>query len=201
MKLRFSPTSPYVRKVMATAIELNLDDRIEKVATNPWAKDTDLPGDNPLGKVPALIIDDGSTYFDSRVICEYLDSLTHPPRLFPADASRWQALRLQAMADGVLDASVARFLEGKRKSLQQSDNWLVRQRAIVQRTLDALEREVSTWPTRLTIGQVAVGCALGYVGFRFAADEWEQERPNLRAWYHEFSQRQSMQMTVPIAPS
>lgn len=201
MKLRFSPTSPYVRKVMVTAIELNLDDRIEKIATNPWAKDTDLPGDNPLGKVPALILDDGSTCFDSRVICEYLDSLTDQAQLFPNDTGRWQALRLQAMADGILDACVARFLEGKRAPAQQSDTWLTRQHATVHRTLDAMDGEASAWSSTLSIGQIAAGCALGYVSFRFAADHWEQGRPNLTAWYQEFSQRSSMQMTIPVAPS
>ena len=200
MKLRYSPTSPYVRKVSVAALELQLDDRIERVMTNPWAQDTDLPEDNPLGKVPALTVNEGNTYFDSRVICEYLDSLTDQPVLFPNAAERWQVLRLQSLSDGILDASVARFLEGKRKPARQSESWLSRQRATVHRALDTLEQEVSHWPADLNIGHIAAGCALGYVSFRFAEDNWEQNRPNLHAWYREFSQRPSMQATVPVAP-
>lgn len=201
MKLRFSPTSPYVRKVMVTAIELNLEDRIEKIVTNPWVEDTDLVHDNPLGKVPVLIAADGSPYYDSRVICEFLDGLNGQPRLFPTDDSRWLALRLQALADGILDASVARFLEGKRAPERQSESWLARQRASVHRALDAMEREVQSWAGGLHIGHIAVGCALGYVSFRFADDEWQRERRNLKQWFEEFSQRHSMQATVPVAPA
>ena len=201
MKLRFSPTSPYVRKVMVTAIELNVADRIEKIVTNPWAEDTNLSQDNPLGKVPTLITEDGISYFDSRVVCEFLDRLVDQPQLFPTDESRWQALRLQALADGVLDASVARFLEGKRKPQEQSKSWLVRQRASVHRALDVMEAEIPSWSTELNIGHIAAACALGYVSFRFADDEWEKERPNLNAWFQEFSQRPSMQTTVPVAPA
>ena len=201
MKLRFSPTSPYVRKVMVTAIELNVADRIEKIVTNPWAEDTNLSQDNPLGKVPTLIAEDGISYFDSRVICEFLDRLVDQPQLYPTDESRWKTLRLQALADGVLDASVARFLEGKRKSQEQSKSWLERQRATVHRALDVMEAEIPSWPTKLNIGHIAAACALGYVSFRFAGDEWEKGRPNLKAWFEEFSQRPSMQTTVPVAPA
>lgn len=200
MKIRFSPTSPYVRKVMICAIELGLADRIAKKATNPWDPDTDLPDDNPIGKVPALILEDGTVYFDSRVICEYLDSLTGSGRLFPVGDARWAALRLQAMADGILDASVARFLEAKRDPGQRSQAWLARQRDIVHRTLDAMEKEVQAWGDAVNIGQAAAGAALGYVDFRFADDSWRQGRPALDAWYAGFSQRPSMLQTVPVAP-
>ena len=201
MKLRFSPTSPYVRKVMICVIELGLENQVEKVATNPWSADTDLPDDNPLGKVPALALDDGNVLFDSPVICEYLDSLSDKLQLFPAGSARWAALRVQAMADGILDASVARFLEGKRDAGRQSESWLARQRSIVHRTLDVLEQEASAWGETLTIGHIATGAALGYVGFRFADDTWQQGRPVLSAWYDRFAARESMQQTVPVAPS
>ena len=201
MKLRFSPTSPYVRKVMVCGIELGLADRIEKISTNPWDTDTDLPADNPLGKVPALVTDDHTTYFDSPVICEYLDSLSDQATLFPSQGeTRWRALRLQAMVDGILDACVARLLEGKRAVDMQSQSWLERQQRTVQRALDALEREAPEWGSDLTIGQVSVGCALGYVAFRFPADDWPTGRSHLSDWYDLSSDRDSMQQTVPRDP-
>ena len=200
MKLRFSPTSPYVRKVMVSAIELGVAARIEKIPTKPWDADTDLPAYNPLGKVPALITDN-NTFFDSPVICEYLDSLSDQATLFPSQGeTRWQALRLQAMADGILDASVARLLEGKRAVDMQSQSWIARQHRVVQRALDALEQEAPAWGSDLTIGQVSVGCALGYVEFRFPDDQWPTGRSCLSGWYAEFSGRDSMQQTVPMDP-
>ncbi|MEK7820711.1 MAG: glutathione S-transferase N-terminal domain-containing protein, partial [Pseudomonadota bacterium] len=116
MKLRFSPTSPYVRKVCVVALETGLFARLDLAPTNVWAADTDIGRDNPLGKVPALATDGGEVLFDSPVICEYLDSLHDGAKLFPAaGGARWTALRRQALADGILDASVLRFLENRRK--------------------------------------------------------------------------------------
>ena len=130
MTLRYSPTSPYVRKVMAMAIETGLIDRIKILRTDPWSPDTDLGADNPLGKVPALVLEDGTVLFDSPVICEFLDSLHDGPKLFPAPAeSRWQALRLQALGDGLSDAAILRRLDSMRPEAQQSRNWQERQRS------------------------------------------------------------------------
>ena len=202
MKLRFSPTSPYVRKVRASSIELGLEDRIELVATNPWDAGTDLRTDNPLGKVPALLLDDGTPLFDSPVICEYLDHLGGAPRLYPpVGRARWQALRLQAMADGILDACVLRFLERKRAPQMQSNEWQARQQAAVTGALDCMEQEVVSWSDAVTIGQIAAGCALGYIDFRFADDGWRAGRPRLTRWYEDFCQRPSMTQTVPRDPS
>lgn len=199
MRMRSSPTSPYARKVMVCAIELGLEDRIEQVTTDPWDRATDLPHDNPLGKIPTLILDDGTTCFDSRVICEYLDSLSDHRRLFPEGAARWPALRLHAMGDGILDASVARLREIRRKPERRSPTVLERSGIAVHRSLDALEEEAPAWGGEVEIGHIAIGVALGYVDFRFADDRWRQGRPALGSWYEVFSQRDSMQQTVPVA--
>lgn len=199
MQLRYSPTSPYVRKVTVTILELGLSDRVERIPTNPWDADTDLPGDNPLGKVPVLITEDGSTLFDSPVICEYLDSLAGTPKLFPpSGAQRWRALRLQALADGVLDAGVSRFLElNKRAESERSQMWLTRQTAVIERAIDTLEAEVAEGSSAPTIGEITAGCALGYVDFRLPELIWRDSHPRLAQWYSGFAERPAMRETVP----
>jgi glutathione S-transferase len=203
MQLRYSPTSPYVRKVMATAIETGLDSEIEKIPTNPWDAATDLPSDNPIGKVPALVIDGARVLFDSPVICEYLDSLHDGAKLYPPSGdARWSALRLQALGDGILDAAVLRLLEGRRPEERQSPDWVERQKNVVNRALDTLEKEADTLQgDGANIGQIAVGCALGYLHFRFPNDDWRSGRAKLTEWYEKFSQRASMKETVPKDPA
>ena len=198
MKLRYSATSPYVRKVTTTAHETGLESRIERVPAAVWAPDTDIAKDNPLGKVPALITGEGEVLYDSPVICEYLDSLHKGPKLFPAaGTARWNALKLQALADGILDAAILRRLESQRPSAQQSQAWLARQAAAVKRGMDALEAEAASWGDALTIGQIAAGCACGYLDFRFGQEDWRPGRPMLAAWYKRFARRPSMQATAP----
>lgn len=198
MKLRYSPTSPYVRKVLVLAIETGLDSRIERIPTNPWAEDAALSKDNPLHKVPTLTTDDGLVLYDSPVICEYLDSLHSGTRVFPiAGKARWLALRQQALGDGILDAAVLRRLEGQRPAVERSEKWETLQRETVRRGLDALEQEAGAWDGRLQIGQVAVACALGYLDFRFGAETWRAGRPILAAWYERFAARESMIATGP----
>jgi glutathione S-transferase len=201
MKLRYSPTSPYVRKVTVVAHETGLMDRLEIVPTNVWANDTDIGRDNPLGKVPALTTDGGEVLYDSPVICEYLDSLHDGAKLYPpSGGARWTALRRQALADGMLDAGILRRLELLRKEPERSSAWIERQRTAVGRALDALEEEASALGAGVTIGHVAIGCALGWFDFRFPADNWRQRRPALAAWYAAFAARPSMQKTVPKDP-
>ena len=198
MKLRYSPTSPYVRKVLAAAIETGLDKGIERVPVNFTDPKSDLPRQNPLGKVPTLVTDEGETLFDSPVICEYLDSKSAGAKLFPREgAPRWKALRLQALADGILDAAVGRRQEGMRPANMRSKDVDAKQATAVERSLDALEGDAGALEGALTIGQVAVGCALGYLDFRFAPDRWREKRPKLAAWYDKFSKRPSMAATAP----
>lgn len=200
MKLRYSPTSPYVRKVMITAIETGQESVIEKVPTNPWDPETDLPNDNPLGKVPALVVDEGLTLFDSPVICEYLCTRVGAGLIPDAGVNRWRVLRLQALGDGILDAAVLRFLEGKRPEEIRKPDWIERQKRVIGRGVDSLEAVVGEWGKELTLGQVTAGAALGYLDFRFPGDEWRTGRPVLTDWYEAFARRPSMQQTVPADP-
>lgn len=200
MKLRYSPTSPYVRKVTATAIETGLEGKIERVPTVTSDPASGLARDNPLGKVPALILDDGTVIFDSPVICEYLDGLHGGAKLVPSGPARWTALRREALADGVLDAAVLRLLEGRRPEGERSPAWTLKQKTVIGRALDAFEAEAGALAAAggpATIGEIAVGIALGYLDFRFKDDDWRAGRPRLARWYEEFSKRKSMRETVP----
>lgn len=197
MKLRYSPTSPYVRKVTVTIQELGLDDKVDRVATTPWDAKTDLGQVNPLGKIPALVADDGTVLYDSPVICEYLDALVGGRLLPPGGPDRWTALRRQALADGLMDAAILARLESQRPEGERSAGWIDRQKAAIARSLDALEAEAADLAGPLTLGHVAIGCALGYLDFRFAADQWRNGHPLLADWYRGFASRPSMASTVP----
>ncbi|MHA1567864.1 MAG: glutathione S-transferase N-terminal domain-containing protein [Alphaproteobacteria bacterium] len=198
MKLYYSTTSPFVRKVSVFAIEAGLAARLERIPTNPWVADKALLADNPLSKVPTLVTDDGLVLYDSRVICEYLDSLHPPPHLFPEPGpARWSTLRLQALGDGIMDAAVLRFLERKRPPEQRSPDWDLSQELAVSRALDWLETQVANWSPNITIGKITVACALGYLDFRFGDEPWRDEHPALASWFSGFAARASMQQTLP----
>ena len=198
MKLHFSPASPYVRKVMACAIARGIDGRIETVATNPHVSPAELLADNPLSKVPALVTDDGIAVYDSPVICEYLDTLGDAPPLFPptGSAARLRAQIMHAAADGILDAAVARRLNMPHPQDEGRKAFDARQKAAVDRALDVLERDP---PQGLAdIGAIAVGCALGYLDFRFAHEPWREAHPKLAAWFAEVSKLPPLARTVPV---
>ncbi len=195
MKLHYSPTSPYVRKVMACAIAREIDGQIERVRTNPHQSTPELLADNPLSKVPCLVTDDGLALFDSPVICEYLDSVGDAAPLFPQGTPRWRAMKLQALGDGILDAAVGRRGEQAKPREAARDAWMARQQAAVSRAVDLLEHEP---PHRvLDIGCIAVACALGYLDFRFAAEPWRAAHPKLAAWYEEVRRHPALAQTVP----
>ncbi len=199
MKLRHSPTSPYVRKVIVCAAERGLRDAIELIDPKTGDTQSGLRAENPLDKVPTLITDDGLALYDSPVICEYLDSLPGGPALFPKTGpERWLALRQQALADGLLDAALACVMEGRRPLESERSAGFVRiQKGKISRALDDMEASVSDLEGSLHIGVITVGCALGYLDLRFADDAWRTARPALAAWYETFSQRPSMTATVP----
>ncbi len=202
MKLRYSPTSPYVRKVVVTAAETGLAERIELVPTNPRDPAAKLEDDNPLGKVPTLVTDDGVALFDSAVICEYLDSLHGGTALMPAaGAARWRELRRVALADGMLDAALLAMGEGRRPEALQWDQWVTLQKGKITAGLDALEGEVGGYGDTVSMSIIAVGCVLGYLDFRFADDDWRAGHPGLAAWYGTFAKRPSMVASVPRDPS
>jgi len=196
MKLAYSPASPYVRKVMACAITRGIDTRIERIPTNPHVSPPDLVADNPLSKVPCLVTDDGLALFDSPVICEYLDSVGDAMPLFPDHgAPRWRALKLQAMADGILDAAVVRRGEMGKPLDAARDTWMARQNGIVARTVAQLEADPPH--KHVDIGSIAVACALGYLDFRYADEPWREGHPRLTAWYGAFAQDKALSATAP----
>lgn len=201
MKLRYSTTSPFARKVEVTAHELGLAEKVERVPTDLSDPNSDLVKINPLRKIPALVADDGTVLYDSPVICEYLDSLVGGRLFPPGGPDRWTALRRQALADGIMDAGVSTRFEMLRPAGTKSEDWMARWRAAIARSVDALEREAEDLAGGLTIGQVAIACALGYLDFRFAADEWRKGRPKLAAWYEAFARRPSMTATLPKDPA
>jgi glutathione S-transferase len=202
MKLYFNPASPFVRKVRVTAHELGLSDRIElsSVTLTPVSPHEGVRSDNPLGKIPALVTDDGAVLYDSPVICEYLDALAGGNRIFPSPgAARWTALRRQALADGIMDAAVLiRYEQALRPQELRWQGWAEGQWLKIRSALDALEHE--DLPAALDIGTIAIACALGYLDLRFAGEGWRTSRPRLAAWIAACSQLPSLAATIPAAP-
>ncbi|MBL8709462.1 MAG: glutathione S-transferase N-terminal domain-containing protein [Rhodospirillaceae bacterium] len=198
-RLRSSTTSPFVRKVIVTAIETGQEGEIELVPTSTVDPASGLSADNPLGKVPALVMADGSTLYDSRVICEFLDSRHQGARLFPAEGpARWTALRRQALADGMLDAAVLRVMEGRRADpTQRSPEWVAKQKLKVEQGLDQLEREAGGFGTGFDIGLLTIAVTLDYFDFRFKDDAWRKGRSNLAEWHEAVSARPSLGKTLP----
>jgi glutathione S-transferase len=196
VKLYYSPTSPYVRKVIACAIVRGLESRIEKHTANPHVSPPDLVADNPLSKVPCLVTDDGMSLFGSQLICEYLDSLGDALPLFPAHgATRWRALKFQSLGDGILDAAVPCRGEQGKPSEAARDAQIARFKAAMSRAVDALEADPPH--KHIDIGSITVGCALGYLDFRFGADPWREGHAVMAAWYAEFSRNQALRETAP----
>lgn len=202
MKLFFNPASPFVRKVLILAHECGLFDQLElaPVAPLPTKPVAELSRANPLGKVPTLVTPEG-ILFDSRVIAEYLDSRSAAVHLFPpAGRERWIALRRQAEADGLMDAAVSmRYERIVRPPDLVFEDWLRAQWTKVAASLDALEAEAATLGDELTIGSVAIACALGYLDFRFADRPWRTGRPRLAAFHAAISARPSYAATAPPA--
>jgi glutathione S-transferase len=199
MKLHWSPKSPYVRKVMVCAHELGLVGRLELVRSvaamlkpNPA-----IMADNPLSKIPTLVREDGSTLFDSVVICEYLNALGGGS-LFPREGeARWQALRWHAFGDGLLDALILWRNEREREApLQQLVAAFELKTRAALKLLDAEASALGAAP--LSIGTITIGCALGYLDYRFGSVGWREQAPKLAAWYATLSQRPSFQATGAV---
>jgi glutathione S-transferase len=198
LKLYSNPASPFARKCRVIAHELEL--KLELILTQPF-DDPDFRRVNPLGKIPALLLDDGSVLIDSPVICEYLNHVGGG-KFFPgmniwkANNGRWKALGLQALGDGMADAAVAYIVEGRQTPVNESQR--ARHRTAVIATLDMLER--ATFAKDPTIGEVAIACALGYLDFRLPDLDWRGSRPKLANWYARFCDYPAMKVTAPAAP-
>ena len=197
MKLHYAGASPFVRKVMVCAIIRGLDGRIEKVSTNPHLSPAELLADNPLSRVPAMVTESGDTLYDSPVICEYLDTLGDAaPLVPPAGAARIASLKWQALGDGIMDAAVARRMQAALPQDEGRVAFGTRQAAVVGRALDVLEHTDLSGP--LEIGRITIGCALGYLDFRFAHEDWKTARPKLAAWWADVSTRPGFAETTPV---
>ncbi|HEY4251101.1 MAG TPA: glutathione S-transferase N-terminal domain-containing protein [Roseomonas sp.] len=197
MKLAHSPASPYVRKAIACAIARGIDARIElwKVPTT----DPALLPLNPLSKIPTLILEDGTTLFDSPVICEYLDSVGDAPKLFPAPgAARWTALRRQALGDGIMDASQPRRREIALPQDEGRVAYIALQRGKVEAALAELEAEADKLDGLATIGEITIACALGYLDFRYPNEPWRPGHPKLEAWYTKVLALAPIAKTMPV---
>lgn len=201
MKIFFSPTSPYVRKCLVVAHELGLGGQIELLPSNanPVTRDRTIIEKNPLGKVPTFITDDGQVLYDSRVICEYLDDLAGGT-LFPISGrARWEALTLQSLADGILDAALlARYEDVARPEALRWKEWRVGQLDKAETSLAHLEAEPHSLAGRVDIGSLSMACALWYLDLRFAELHWRERYPKVAQWYAAFSQRPSTQMSWAI---
>jgi glutathione S-transferase len=201
MKLIASLTSPFARKVRVVAAEKRID--YELVVDVPWNPDTRVPDYNPLGKVPVWVMDDGSTLFDSRVIVEYLDGASPVMHLLPADAhERILVKRWESLADGVSEAAAAIYLEKKRAPERQDSGWIVRQESKVFKGLEAISEELGEkpwcWDEDYSLADIAVGCALGYLDFRFPEINWRMSHPNLARHVDKLMERASFKETVPM---
>jgi glutathione S-transferase len=200
MKLYANAASPFARKTLIIAHELGL--KLDVVKTVP-AGNEEYRRVNPLGKIPALVLDDGSVLIDSPVICEYLNQ-RGGGKFFPgmsvwrSESGRWKALSLQALADGIMDAAVARMVESRLPPERQNEAAIARHLKAIAAGLDALGQvkfvEVPT------IGEISAACALGYIDFRLPQLDWRATRPKLAAWFEKFSEYPSMKATMPANP-
>ena len=199
MRLFSSPTSPYARKVRIIIAEYALEDEISVENHAPMENPAALHAANPIGKVPTLITADGTTLYDSPVICEYLDAMNGSRFVPPEGKERWDCLRRQALGDGVLDAAFSRTMERQKPESQRSDLWLERWEQGIRRALDVMSRDLEISGDRFDLGDISAGCALGYLDLRHADLEWRKGRASLTDWFDAFSGRPSARATTPPA--
>jgi glutathione S-transferase len=201
MKLLGTLTSPYTRKARIVLAEKKID--YDWVIDSPNSPDSSVPSHNPLARIPVLVLDDGSVIFDSPVIVEYLDNLSPNNKLFPQpNRERIEVKRWEALADGICDAAVAIRLETLRPAKERSKKWIEDNRKVIDAGLAFMARELGeqdSWcmGTPFTFADAAVGCALGYLLFRFPEIKWQAQYPNLARLYDKLLQRPSFADTLP----
>ncbi|MEM6711268.1 MAG: glutathione S-transferase N-terminal domain-containing protein [Pseudomonadota bacterium] len=185
--LRSAPTSPFVRKCAIAVLTLGLEEDVQSEFADTNDPLDALRQQNPLGKIPTLVLDDGTTLYDSRVIVAYLDQLAGGNRLYPEDADeRIQVMKLEALADGIMDAAILQVYEKRyRAEHEYNVTWLERQAAKVATALTALEAEPPAASNAPTAGSIGLACALGYLDLRFEG-AWRRTHPNLVAWLNAF---------------
>jgi glutathione S-transferase len=202
MKLYYSKTSPYARKVRLVIHEKGLQEQVEGILVSPFDDYLELRKFNPLGKIPTLLLDDGEVLFDSPVICHYLDSISASVSLIPDD-NRWNILRWEALADGMTDSLYNLVMERRRPAEEQSSSWIAHWAGDVQRCLQEAERRLGELDNEVTLAHLALGAAVGYVDFRAPELLYENDCPQvaycpkLLTWYERFGTRSSMLATKP----
>ena len=201
MRLHWSPRSPFVRKVMVAAHELGLVDRIHTVRTvvRMGTLNADLAPENPLSKIPTLVLDDGRVLFDSLTIMEYLDHLAGGGHIVPGGEARWASMTRHALGNGLLDLLILWRNERDKPAPARTQEWLDSFAAKTEATLNHLERDAPVLAVApLCIGGIAIGCALSYLDFRFPDLPWRESRPAITAWHADFSARPSVRATEAV---
>jgi glutathione S-transferase len=201
MKLYHSPTSPFVRKIVVSLAELGMGGQVERVASDVFSREGREKLPNPLAKVPCLETDDGMLLYDSPVIVEYLDTLKGGGRLIPPTGrARWDALRRQAIGDGILENTVLSFIETRRKPERQSAGWIAHNRGGSERAIKALEAEADQLGGAVDIGKITIAVALDFFDMHFPDAGWRAAAPKLAAWFDGFKRRPSMQASGLVDP-
>lgn len=200
MKLFWSNASPYSRKVRAVIKEKGLGHCVETDAVDVYSDPPELITFNPLGKIPTLVTDDGFALFDSSVICAYLDA--HPagrggPLIPQAGPERWHVMRTEALGDGLMDLGYALITERRKPDEEKSPTLAARQQGQLEHTLDRTADALAALPGAVTLGHLAIACALGYIDFRHDGLQWRQGRDALAAWYADIVKRPSLAETAP----
>ncbi len=203
MKLYTAPTSPYARKVRVVLTEKKIE--CEFVNEDPWISETTIPQFNPLGKIPVLLLDDGTALYDSRVIVEYLDTVSPVSRLIPEPhRQRIAVRRWEALADGICDAALSVVREQKRPAKQQSKDWIDRQLQKIRLGVQELAKELEDRPwcsgDAYSLADIATGCALGYLDLRHPTIDWRDDYPNLEKLADKLAKRASFAETAPPRP-
>ena len=196
MKLLWSPTSPFVRKVLVMIKEKGIEDLFEKQLSDPFSREDREASPNPLGQIPCLILEDGQSIYDSPVIMEYLDIVCDGPEMLPKSGSgRWAVLTRHALADGMMSSMVIYYLETLKKSERQSRGVLSHHKGTVLRGIGALNEELLLFSEQINVSTIAVAVAVAFAEQLFDED-WRTENANLADWFDDFSKRPSMRETV-----
>lgn len=199
MKLRWSPTSPFVRKIVVLMKEKGIEDQIEKEKSNPLSREDRAATPSPLGKIPCLVTGDGNSVFDSPVIMEYLDTVCDGPEMLAKSGdARWTTLCRQATADGMIESMVTCFVESLKKPERQSRGILAHNKGIVFNGIAALEEDTEAFGDSVDVGTISVAVALSFVDQTFPDDDWRADNPKLAAWFDVFDKRPSMTESVLV---
>jgi glutathione S-transferase len=200
MKLFWSPASPFARKVRCVARERGLAERIEEAQVAVYDDPAELIAANPLGKIPALVLDDGEMLYDSPVICAYLDAHAEArgtPLCPPSGPDRWRVLRAEALADGAMDLALGMTLDARKPENERSPTTIARWRTQLLRAVGAMQAEIAALPQEPTLGHIALACALGYIDLRQPGLAWRDGQAELARWYEAIASRPSLAETAP----